>query len=124
VRLLLDTHAIAWWLAGDHRRLSDRARQAIERAGADAVVSAASIWELSIKRGLGRYDGDDLLEPAQAAGFTILPITGEHGRLAGELPLHHRDPFDRVLVAQALLEDRVLVSSDAALPPYGVPVIW
>lgn len=123
MRLLLDTQAIAWWLGGDGR-LSPRAAEAILRAGDDAVISAASVWELSIKRAAGNYEGDDLLGAANAAGFTILPITGEHGKLAGELPPHHRDPFDRVLVAQAMIEDRVLVSSDAALPAYGVPVIW
>lgn len=123
MKLLLDTQAIAWWLGGDER-LSDRAGVAIERAGDDALVSAASVWELSIKRAAGRYAGDDLLGPARAAGFEILPITGEHGKLAGELPPHHRDPFDRVLVAQALVEDLVLVTSDAVIPSYGVPVIW
>jgi len=87
-------------------------------------MSAASVWELSIKRASGRYAGDDLLAPAEAAGFAILPIDGRHAKLAGELPPIHRDPFDRVIVAQAMIEDRVLVSSDGVLPRYGVPVIW
>jgi PIN domain nuclease of toxin-antitoxin system len=124
MRLLLDTQVVIWWLGGDEQRISTRAREAIARAGEDAVVSAASIWELSIKRANGRYTGPDLLGPATAAGFEILSISGEHGKLAGELPPHHRDPFDRVLVAQAMIEDRVLVSSYAVLPAYGVPVIW
>jgi PIN domain nuclease of toxin-antitoxin system len=124
VRLLLDTHAIAWWLSGTHERISLRARDAIAAAGDDAVVSAASIWELAIKRASGRYDGDDLLGPAENAGFSILAITGAHGKLAAELPPHHRDPFDRVLVAQAIIEDRVLVTSDEVIPQYGVPVVW
>lgn len=123
MRLLLDTQAVVWWLADDPR-LSTRAAEVIEVAGEDAVVSAASVWELSIKRASGRYEGEDLLGASTAAGFTVLPITGEHGKLAGELPLHHRDPFDRVLVAQAIIEDRVLVSSDALLGAYGVPVVW
>ncbi|MBF6618796.1 MAG: type II toxin-antitoxin system VapC family toxin [Patulibacter sp.] len=123
MRLLLDTQAIVWWLEDDPR-LSARAAEAIARAGTDAVVSAASVWELAIKRAAGKYPGDDLLGPAEAAGFTILTITGAHGKLAGELPLHHRDPFDRVIVAQAIIEDRVLVTSDAVLARYGVPVIW
>lgn len=123
MRLLLDTQAVVWWLADDPC-LSPRAAEVIEAAGDDAVVSAASVWELSIKRAAGRYEGEDLLGAATAAGFTMLPITGEHGKLAGELPLHHRDPFDRVLVAQAIIEDRVLVSSDAVLGRYGVPLVW
>lgn len=123
MRLLLDTHAAVWWLEDDDR-LSTAAGNAISDAGQNAAISAASVWELSIKRASGKFQGDDLLEPARAAGFTILPIDGDHAKLAGELPPHHRDPFDRVLVAQALIEDRVLVSSDAVLPKYGVPVIW
>lgn len=123
MRLLLDTQAVVWWLEDDER-LSSRAGEAISQAGQEAVVSAASIWELSIKRAAGRYSGDDLLGPAQSAGFTILAVEGEHAKLAGELPAHHRDPFDRMLVAQALIEDRVLVSSDALLPRYRVPVLW
>ncbi|MGE4424948.1 MAG: type II toxin-antitoxin system VapC family toxin [Solirubrobacteraceae bacterium] len=124
MRLLLDTQAIAWWLEGDTERLSPRAREAIMRAGDEAIVSAASVWELSIKRASGRYTGQDLLAPARAAGFEILPMTGEHAKLAGALPLHHRDPFDRMLVAQAMVEDRVIVSSDGVIPRYGVPVVW
>ncbi len=123
MRLLLDTQAIVWWLEDDPR-LSDRAAEAITRSGADAVVSAASVWELSIKRAAGKYVGDDLLGPVEAAGFSVLPISGAHGKLAGELPPHHRDPFDRVIVAQTLIEDRVLVSSDSVLSRYGIPVIW
>jgi PIN domain nuclease of toxin-antitoxin system len=123
VKLLLDTQAIAWWL-DDDPRLSVRAADAISRSDADAVVSAASVWELSIKRAIGKYAGSDLLDPAQQAGFAILPISGAHGKLAGELAPLHRDPFDRVIVAQAIIENRVLVTSDGVLARYGVPVIW
>lgn len=123
MRLLLDTHAIVWWLEDDVR-LSPRAAEVIATNAAEAVVSAASVWELSIKRAAGRYAGDDLLGPVAAAGFAVLAITGAHGKLAGELPPHHRDPFDRVIVAQAFLEERVLVTKDTALALYGVPVVW
>lgn len=112
-----------WWLEDDSR-LSTSAGEAIAQAGDQAVISAASIWELAIKRAACRYAGNDLLGPARAAGFTVIAMDGEHAKLAGELPPHHRDPFDRMLVAQALIEDRVLVSSDELLPRYGVPVLW
>lgn len=112
-----------WWLEDDSR-LSYRAGSAIQQAGEQALFSAASIWELAIKRAAGRYAGDDLLVAVRSAGFTLLAMSGEHAKLAGELPPHHRDPFDRMLVAQALLEDRVLVTSDAGLSQYGVPVLW
>lgn len=123
MRLLLDTQAVVWWL-DDDGRLTDRAADAIGQSGQDAVISAASVWELSTKRAAGRYAGDDLLAHAQAAGFTILAMSGEHAQLAGQLPAHHRDPFDRMLVAQALIEERVLVTADAVIPAYGVPVLW
>lgn len=123
MKLLVDTQAIIWWLGADPR-LGDAARAAIARAGADAGVSAASIWEASIKRASGKLAGPDLLGAVAAAGLPFLPIDEHHAKLAGELPLIHRDPFDRMLVAQALAESLVVVTSDAQIPRYGVPVVW
>jgi PIN domain nuclease of toxin-antitoxin system len=123
VKLLVDTHAVIWWLSAD-TRLSVSAKAAIARAGVDATVSAASIWEASIKRAAGRLAGPDLLTAIVAAGLPFLHIDEHHGKLAGELPLIHRDPFDRMLVAQALVEQLTIVTSDPEIPKYGVPVIW
>jgi PIN domain nuclease of toxin-antitoxin system len=121
--LLLDTHVFLWWRAND-ARLSSEVRDAI--AGADIVfVSAASAWEAAIKIALGRLR---LPEPfaagVEASGFQRLQIAFEHAEAAGALPRHHADPFDRMLVAQTLLEGCELVSRDRALEPYGVRMLW
>jgi len=123
VRLLLDTHVVIWWQTDDHR-LNGAARHAI--ATADIVwLSAASGWEATIKAALGRLRLDEPFSVVvHADDFTELPISLEHtARLAGLAP-HHADPFDRLLVAQALVEGATLVSHDRALEPYNVPTIW
>lgn len=121
MRLLLDTHAFLWWRTDS---LSAPATAAIVDARNDVFLSAASAWEIAIKRNAGRLrlDGD---VAAMAAEDEIDPldITFEHAMLAGELPLHHRDPFDRLLVAQATVEGLVLVTRDGALSAYGVPIL-
>jgi PIN domain nuclease of toxin-antitoxin system len=121
--LLLDTHVILWWQRDD-RRLHRRAREAIAKA--DVVwVSAVSGWEVAIKAALGRLR---LTEPFRvliaADDFTELPVTLTHTTRFEQLPPHHADPFDRMLVAQALVERATLVSRDRALAPYGVNMIW
>jgi PIN domain nuclease of toxin-antitoxin system len=121
--LLVDTHAAIWWLAGDSR-LSAAARNAIARAGSQAAVSTATIWEASIKRAAGRLRGPDLLGAVAAAGLPFLAIDEHHAKLAGELPPLHRDPFDRMLVAQAMIEQLAIVTSDPQIPVYGVPTVW
>lgn len=123
MKLLVDTQAVLWWLGADPR-LSAAAREAIARAGDAAAVSAASIWEASIKRAAGKLSGPDLLEAVAAAGLPFLAIDEHHAKLAGELPLIHRDPFDRVLIAQARIESLAIVTSDAEIRRYGVPVVW
>lgn len=123
MKLLIDTHAAVWWLAGD-KRLSETARQQIARAGVEAVVSVASVWEASIKKASGRLGGPDLAGAIAAAGIPFLNIDEHHAKLAGELPLLHRDPFDRMLVAQARVEQLAIVTTDADIPRYGVPVVW
>jgi PIN domain nuclease of toxin-antitoxin system len=119
VRLLLDSHVALWWLADDVQ-LSAAARAAI--AGADEVyVSVVTPWELGIKRASGKIDlPDDLVPKLISAGFEMLPIQAEHAGAAPELPAHHRDPFDRMLVAQAVAEHLVLVSADQQLAMYSV----
>lgn len=123
MRLLLDTHAVLWWQTDD-RRLGDEAREAI--ATADLVwVSAASGWEASIKAALGRLRLDEpfpLL--VETNDFTALPVTLEHTERLASLPPHHPDPFDRLLAAQALTEQAVLVTHDREFEPYGMQVLW
>jgi PIN domain nuclease of toxin-antitoxin system len=123
VKLLLDTHAFLWWRL-DSRKLKREARTAI--AEADLVlVSAASAWEIAIKQALGRVTIDEPLQTmVEASEFTPLGISFEHAAHAGTLPPHHQDPFDRMLVAQAIIERATIVSHDRLLEPYAVPVIW
>ena len=121
--LLLDTHAFLWWRL-DSRKLKRAARESI--AAADVVfVSAASVWEITIKQALGRITvAEPLPAMIHASEFTPLSITVEHAERVGLLPPHHADPFDRMLVAQALVEGATIVSHDDQLDPYGVPMIW
>jgi PIN domain nuclease of toxin-antitoxin system len=118
MRVLLDTHLLLWALATPGR-LSPAAREVI--ASADVFVSAASIWEISIKTQLGKLDANPrhVLAAVEPAGFSLLPISGEHAVRVAELPAAHRDPFDRMLAAQASVEPMILLTNDAALSPYG-----
>lgn len=125
MNLLLDTHVFLWWI-GEPARLSDEAGAAIADSGTLVHVSAASAWEISIKRALGRIDlrDEEFSYGMRESGFTELKITAEHGLAAGNLPPHHRDPFDRMLVAQAMAEGIRLVTHDRAIAPYGVEIVW
>lgn len=121
--LLLDAHALLWWLADDPR-LDPAAARSIADPANDVLVSAATIWEIEIKRGLGKLEAPGrLVEAVETAGFDGLPITGGDAERAGRLPTHHRDPFDRMLVAQAMRLDATIVSRDSAFLPYGTPVL-
>ena len=127
-RSLLDTHAFLWWLAGDER-LSGAACKAMSEALDTIFVSAASIWEIATKHRLGKLPGAsaivaDLPGVIESQGFVGLPITIRHGQAAGALPGPHRDPFDRMLIAQAILDDLVLVSNERAFDAYGVRRVW
>jgi PIN domain nuclease of toxin-antitoxin system len=123
LKLLLDTHVVLWWQTDD-RRLNRAARRAI--ADADIVwVSAVSGWEAAIKVALRRLRLDEPFDILIAADdFTELPLGLRHTQRLATLPPHHADPFDRMLIAQALTEGATLVSHDRALEPYGVPVLW
>jgi len=123
-RLLVDTHALLWWLSDD-AGLSDTARAALADPANDVLVSTASVWEIAIKRGLGKLSApDDLPDHIEAQGFGWLPVAAEHAWRVRDLPLHHRDPFDRLLVAQALSERVAIVSADARFRAYGVETRW
>jgi PIN domain nuclease of toxin-antitoxin system len=121
VNLLLDTHVLIWWDEG--RRLAPGARRAI--ADADAVyVSAATAWEIAIKIGLGRLRPTRTVEQAaNESGFLELPVTLVHAERVAALPTHHRDPFDRLLIAQAAVEDLTLVTRDPVFQQYPVAII-
>lgn len=121
MRLLLDTHAFVWW---DDAKLPKAVIRRIQRAD-DVLVSAVVAWEIATKSALGKMTARGSVAEAIADyGFTELPIGIAHADAVRRLPEHHRDPFDRMLVAQALVEDLVLVSADAALARYKVPIVW
>jgi PIN domain nuclease of toxin-antitoxin system len=121
VRLLLDTHVLIWWDEG--RRLTPGARRGIQDAE-EVFVSAASAWEIAIKFALGRLrPSRTVAEAAADSGFMELPVTFRHASRVGTLPPHHRDPFDRLLVAQADVEGLAIVTRDPAFEPYGVEVL-
>lgn len=123
MRLLLDTHALLWALA-EPRELATSARDAIEDGRNEVLVSAVSAWEIAIKRTLGRLDApEELVGAMHEAAFAPLAITVEHALVAGVLPLHHRDPFDRMLVAQAIVEGLTIVTRDTRFSSYGVPLL-
>lgn len=124
MRLLLDTHILIWWLSDDPA-LPALARAAIGDSAAEVFVSAATAWEISIKHALGRLDFPvaDMASLLDEAGFTPLGIYIEHAVVAGALPPHHTDPFDRMLVAQAQHEGLTLVTEDATIRRYAVAVL-
>lgn len=122
-RLLLDTHVVLWWLSDD-QRLGHEARRLIANPGNHVAASAASVWEMAVKSSIGKLSVPDGLEEAiLECGFKPLAITMEHAARVGELPLLHRDPFDRMLIAQAQLEGLELLTADAGLRAYAVKVV-
>jgi PIN domain nuclease of toxin-antitoxin system len=120
VLLLLDTHAFLWWL-DDDSELGPEARAAIGDGENLVFVSAATGWEISVKRASGKLEAPgDIAGWVRDSGFIELPIELDHAVLSGELPKHHRDPFDRILIAQATLEDQTLITADADVRKYDV----
>jgi len=123
VRILIDTHVFLWW-DQQLRRLSHPLRAAIEDEANEIVVSAATVWEIAIKRATGKLRFDrPIVAAVLALGFEILPVAGAHAEHAGSLPPHHHDPFDRLLIAQAYLEGMVLGTQDRLMRPYGVATL-
>ncbi|MGH7929015.1 MAG: type II toxin-antitoxin system VapC family toxin [Candidatus Binatia bacterium] len=121
MRLLLDTHVLLWWLSDDPK-LAKNAREKIANSDNDVLISSASAWEISIKAALERLEIelDDLEEAIARSGFRALPIGLRHAITAGRLPNAHRDPFDRMLVAQASVEELRVVSHDRVFERYGL----
>jgi PIN domain nuclease of toxin-antitoxin system len=124
VNYLLDTHVLLWWM-DDARRLHRRVRDVISDPEHDIVVSAASIWEAAIKRAVGklRFETPALLQALHRGRLRTLPITAEHALAAGDLPRHHHDPFDRMLVAQARAEGLSIITRDRRLDRYDVDIV-
>ena len=128
MRLLLDSHVLLWWLAGDEA-LSNTARGAIGDPDNEIFVSAAAAWEIATKYRLGRLPGAaivaaDISGAVASQGFIELPINMRDGQTAGGLPATHKDPFDRMLIAQAIAADMVIVSNEDLFNAYGVPRLW
>lgn len=125
MKLLLDTHVLLWWLADDSR-LSPKVRKLILNSANQVVVSSVSAWEISIKKSLGKLEVDLelLLSEIENNGFTMLQVSFQHGLHAGSLPRYHRDPFDRMLIAQSQCESLHLASIDRQFAAYNVDVIW
>jgi PIN domain nuclease of toxin-antitoxin system len=124
VKLLLDTHAALWWLADDDR-IGDEVIGNLTDDTNQVLLSAVVVWEVAIKRSLGKLNAPDDLAPTLLdAGAQPLPVTIDHAAAVEKLPWYHRDPFDRLLVAQALTEGAAIISADEPLARYGVPVVW
>lgn len=128
MRLLLDTHTLLWWLDGD-RRLSRRAKVAIADEDNQVFVSAASAWELATKARLGKLPGavdvaTDVAGCLGRQGFQELPMTVPHAQRAGSLKIDHRDPFDRMLIAQSQMEDLPIVSNERLFDGFGIHRLW
>jgi PIN domain nuclease of toxin-antitoxin system len=122
--LLLDTHALLWWLSGDER-LSGELRESLEDPGNTVLASSVSAWEISIKKKLGKLESPpDLLAAVEASGLRWIAIEPAEAYAAGQLPMHHRDPFDRLLIAQATARSAELVSRDGQLDRYGIVRTW
>ena len=123
MRLLLDAHALLW-ATGDSSKLSETARTAINDTDNDVLVSIATLWEIAIKSNIGKLTiPADFFEKLEPSGYEILEIQLEHVRHYQTLPLHHRDPFDRILVAQTACEGLTLVTRDPLFDPYGITTL-
>jgi PIN domain nuclease of toxin-antitoxin system len=124
LKLLLDTHAALWFLSGD-QRLGQNARRHLTDNASQVLLSAAVVWEVAIKRSLGKLVvPEECLSLLLGAGVHALAVSVEHAAAVEQLPWHHRDPFDRILVAQASIEGAALVTHEEALRPYGVTLVW
>jgi PIN domain nuclease of toxin-antitoxin system len=124
VRLLLDTHTLLWWL-GDDERLGAQARQFIEDPANDVIVSVVSLWEVVVKLRIGKLKADirEIADTVQQEGFAPLAITTAHLQTLAKLPMHHRDPFDHLLIAQAITELATFISDDRNTPYYPVQFV-
>jgi PIN domain nuclease of toxin-antitoxin system len=124
-RLLLDTHVALWLLVDETERVPDHVVETLEDERNQVALSAVSVWEIAIKRSTGKFTLEDgWAQRLSELGFDAMPVTALHAEAVEHLPWHHRDPFDRLLVAQASVERRTLVTADGRLAAYGVEVFW
>jgi PIN domain nuclease of toxin-antitoxin system len=128
MKILLDTHALLWWLFNDPK-LSTKAHDIISNSNNIIIVSSISAWEISTKHRLGKLPEagdivDNLTSYLKVSNFSVLEISLEHALLAGKLPPFHRDPFDRMLIAQSLIEKIPIITVDHAFKDYSIPIIW
>ncbi len=128
MKVLLDTHTVIWWVDQDHL-LGAAARAAITDPANEVFLSAATVWEIAIKVGLGKLSlsmpyRQWMNQAMTDLGATLLPITVEYADVQARLPLHHRDPFDRLIIAQAQVDDVPLISGDATFDQYGISRLW
>lgn len=125
MRLLLDTHLILWWMNGEASRISEKALAALGSEDMEPVVSAVAIWEAAIKRRLGKLEvPGDMLTQIERSGVELLPVTVRHADFVSSLPAHHEDPFDRLLISQAMVEGMALASADEVLRRYDIELVW
>jgi PIN domain nuclease of toxin-antitoxin system len=125
MRLLLDTNVVVWLLLGHRHQVPDPVVEVVQDARNAVLVSAASVWEIAIKRSLGKLDIEERWPGALTRlGFDHCPVTAEHAAAVEALPWLHRDPFDRLLIAQAELEEATLVTADTRIKTYDVPTLW
>ena len=124
MKFLLDTHALLWWLADDSQ-LGRQARELVEDPGNDVLVSMVSLWEIAAKTRIGKLQAElkEITDAVQQEGFTLLDIGIAHLLTLAELPMHHRDPFDHLLIAQAIAEDATFISEDPTMARYPVRVV-
>jgi len=121
--MLIDSNALLWFLAGNSKRIDRALRSQIEAEA--TTVSVASLWEIAIKTALGKLEApDDLPARVEQAGFFLLPVSADHAWRVRQLPHHHRDPFDRLLIAQAQVERLPIFTADSLFDAYDVLVIW
>ena len=123
MNLILDTHTVLWWLDDSHK-LSEQARRAIANSDNIIVLSAVVIWEIRIKQALGKLTiANEFYDVIKKQGFEMMSISPDHAYAVGELPMHHRDPFDRMIIAQAVCENLTVVTQDAVFEKYGIPIL-
>ncbi len=123
MNLILDTHIILWWL-DNSEKLPKKYFSVISDSDNICFISSATIWEISIKSGLGKLEiPDNFTDILQQEGFSELPVSWEHAAMVRNLPFHHKDPFDRLIIAQTIIEDYILLTVDKIIPIYGVKIL-